>query len=307
MRTSTAVKIKSYRSTYRGATVVIAKRKKIQRIKSAVFSVFKLATLLSIFYFIVVGGYEGYKYVMASPYFDISDITIDGNINLKRDDILSSANIKIGQNIFSVSIEDVYKRLKGSPWIKDASVKKEMPDRLKIEINERKPAAVLKSNELYLIDGEGVVLAKLNGESDRGFPVIVKPMDLKYEIGDRVNSEDVFIGINIWGRLQGVELYHGGLSFKESITTIEPLSSDKAKINLRNTNTYIVISDEDFDKKFQHLQVVMNSLNENAPLLKGKNTEEVMELDYIDLSFRDKVIVKYKHDYTDFENRLHRF
>ena len=294
MRTSTFVKIKSYRGTYTGAGAVIARRKKVQRIKSAALSLFRWATFLSVGCFIVVGGYRGYRYIMASPYFDISDITIDGNINFKRDDILSSADIEIGQNIFSVNIGEVYKRIKGNPWIKDVSVKKEMPDKLKIKINEREPVAVLKSNELYLIDDEGVVLAKPNGESDMSFPVIVKPMDLKYEIGDRVNSEDVFNGINIWEKLKEVKLNIGESSLEDNITTIEPLGYDKAKINLRNTNSYIVINGEDTNKKFQHLQVVMNLLNENTPLLKGKKTEEVMELDYIDLSFRDKVIVKYK-------------
>ena len=307
MRTSTAVKIKPYRGTYRGVSAVISRRKKIQRIKSAVFSVFKLAAYLSLFCFMAVGGYEGYRYVMESPFFNILDITIDGNINLNRDDILSAANIKIGQNIFSVNTGEIYKRLKGHPWIKDTAVKKEMPDRLKIKVNEREPVAILKSNELYLIDDEGVVLAKLNGESDMSFPVIVKPIDMEFKVGDKVNSEEVFIGLNIWERLQGVKLNLGDSSFKDNITTIEPLSSEKVKINLKDTNSYIVINGEDIDKKFQHLQTVMRLLedktsmehkeavkNENSTSLKEKKKEEVREIDYIDLSYRDKVIVKYK-------------
>ena len=182
-----------------------------------------------------------------------------------------------------------------------------MPDRLKIKINEREPAVILKSNELYLIDDEGMVLAKLNGESDMSFPVIVKPMDLEYKIGDRVTSEEVFSGINIWSRLQGVKLNLGDSSFKDNITTIEPLGSEKVKINLKDTNSYIVINGEDIDKKFQHLQTVMRFLedrtnidnkeavkNENSTSLKEKKKKEVREIDYIDLSFKDKVIVKYR-------------
>lgn len=322
MRTSTAVKIKSYRGTYRGASAVISRRKKVQRIKSVTFSIFKLTAFLLTFYLVVTGGYWGYRYVMASPYFDISDITIDGNINLNRDDIISAANIRIGQNIFSVNTGEIYKRLKVHPWIKDTAVKKEMPDRLKIKINEREPVAVLKSTELYpvrknappefsngvyLIDGEGMVLAKLNEVSDMNFPLIVKPMGLEYKVGDRINSEDVFNGINIWERLQGVKLSLGGASFKDNITAIEPLSSKKVKINLKNTNSYIVINGEDIDKKFQHFQTVMRFLedktsmehkeavkNNNSTSLKRKKKEEVKEIDYIDLSFKDKVIVKYK-------------
>ncbi|MBI5748333.1 MAG: FtsQ-type POTRA domain-containing protein [Nitrospinae bacterium] len=308
MKTSVAIKVRPYRGTYRGASAVISRRKKIQRIKSVTFSLFKLTAFISLFYLVVAGGYWGYRYVMASPYFDISNITIDGNINLNRDDILSASNIKIGQNIFSVNTGEIYKRLKGHPWIKDTAVKKEMPDRLKIKINEREPAVILKSNELYLIDDEGMVLAKLNGESDMSFPVIVKPMGLEYKVGDRISSEDVFNGINIWSRLQGVKLNLGDSSFKDNITTIEPLSSEKVKINLKDTNSYIVINGEDIDKKFQHLQTVMRFLedrtnidnkeavkNENSTSLKEKKKKEVREINYIDLSFKDKVIVKYEN------------
>ena len=69
MRTSTAVKIKPYRGTYRGASAVISRRKKIQRIKSVTFSLFKLTAFISLFYLVVAGGGLGFRYVMASPSF----------------------------------------------------------------------------------------------------------------------------------------------------------------------------------------------------------------------------------------------
>ena len=76
---------------------------------------------------------------------------------------------------------------------------------------------------------------------------------------------------------------------------------------MKDTNSYIVINGEDIDKKFQHLQTVMRFLedrtnidnkeavkNENSTSLKEKKKKEVREIDYIDLSFKDKVIVKYR-------------
>src|SRR3989338_1147060 len=323
MKTSVAVKVRSYRGSYTGAAAVISRMRKIQRIKFVVFSTFKLVAFLLLVYFMAVGGYEGYKYVITSPFFNISDITIDGNINLKRDDILSIGSVNIGQSIFAVDIEGIYKRLKRHPWIKDATVKKEIPDRLKIRINERKPAAILKSNGLYpviknappefsngvyLIDNDGVVLVKLNEEPEMSFPVIIKPIDMEFKVGDRVNSEEVFIGLNIWERLQEVKLSYGSPSPKDNITAIEPLNFYKVKAHLRDTNSYIVINDEDIVQKFQNLQTVMRLLedktdidyeetvkDENNPLLKEEKKEEVREIDYIDLSFKDKVIVKYKN------------
>ena len=145
MKTSTAIKTRPYRGGYVGN--LLSRQRKIQQIKSTIFITIKLILSGLFFLGIVTGSYKGYRYIVSSPYFNISDISIVGNVNLKREDILSLSGINVGQSIFSVKTNDIYKCLKDNFWIKDVSVRKELPDKFSIKINERVPVAILKSTK----------------------------------------------------------------------------------------------------------------------------------------------------------------
>ncbi|MBI3813406.1 MAG: FtsQ-type POTRA domain-containing protein, partial [Nitrospinae bacterium] len=245
MRTSTAIKIRTYKGAYAGS--VMARKRKIQRIKSAFISAVKLTLILLSLSAITAGTYEGYGYVVSSPYFNISDITLEGNINLKKDEVLSLCNIKTGQSIFSADIDDIYKRLKGHPWIRDAVVKKELPDKLSIKISERSPAAVLKSKGIYLMDNEGVILTELKGDAEIELPVIIEPETFAYKEGGRVNSEDVLRSIDIAERLKGAGSVFNGLPLNDKFR-IEPISINRVKLYHGDGEEYIIINSDNMDK-----------------------------------------------------------
>lgn len=291
MRASTAIKIRTYKGAYAGS--VMARKRKMQRIRSAFISAVKLTLILLSLSAIAAGGYEGYGYVISSPYFNISEIALEGNVHLKRDEVLSLCNIKTGQSIFSADIDDIYKQLKGHPWIRDAAVKKEMPDRVSIKISERSPTAVLKSKGIYLMDNEGVILAELPPPSEGGelggrLPVIIEPENLTYKEGSRTNSEEILNSIDIAERVKKAAPQFNGLSFE--IFRIEPIDINRVKLYPGGGKGYIIINSENMDKNFKNLQVAMRRLKDDtAPFHNGGR-----ELDYIDLSYRDKVIVKYR-------------
>jgi cell division protein FtsQ len=288
MRTSTAIKIRTYKGAYAGS--VMARKRKIQRIKSIFLSAVKLTLILISLSAAAAGAYEGYGYVVSSPYFNISDIAIEGNVSLERDEILSLCNIKEGQSIFSADMDNIYKLLKRHPWIRDASVKKELPDRLSIKINERIPAAVLKSNGFYLIDKDGVILTELKEDAEIVLPVILEPETFTYKEGKMVNSQEVLSSINIAERIKGINSVFSGLPLKDEMLRLEPISINRVKLYLRDREGYIIINSENMDKNFKNLPVAMKRLNEDTAPFHADGRE----LDYIDLSYRDKVIVKYK-------------
>jgi len=268
----------------------MSRKRKIQRIKSAFISAVKLTFILLSLSAVAAGAYEGYGYVVSSPYFNISEITLEGNVSLKRDEVLSLCNIKTGQSIFSLRLDDIYKRLNKHPWIKDAVVKKEMPDRLSIKISERLPAAVLKSRGIYLMDNEGVILTESKGDAEIKLPVIVEPEPFTYKEGGRVNSEDVLNSIDTAEKLKKAGSVFSSLPHNYEIFSIEPISMNRVKLYPGDGKGYIIIDSETMDENFENLRKVINRLNEgNAPI-----RDDGRELDYIDLSYRDKVIVKYK-------------
>lgn len=287
MKTSTAIKGRPYRAGYVGN--LLSRQRKMQQIKSTIFITIKLILSGLFFLGIVTGSYKGYRYIVSSPYFNISDISIVGNVNLKREDVLSLSGISVGQSIFSVKTGDIYKRLKDNFWIKDVSVRKELPDKFSIKINERVPVAILKSNGSYLINDDGVVLAELMEGEERELPMIIDTEALRYKAGDSVGSEGVFRGIDIMKGVYEIKSSLKDLPLKEKISVIEPINHDRVKLYLRDKkDEYIIINNEDMIKKIRYLNIVMNLLN-------NKNDDYGQkEFEYVDLSYKDKVIVKYK-------------
>lgn len=287
MKTSTAIKGRPYRAGYVGN--LLSRQRKVQQIKSAIFITIKLILSGLLFFGIVTGSYRGYRYIVSSPYFNISDISIVGNVNLKREDILSLSDIRVGQSIFSVETDSIYKQLKDNFWIKDVNVRKELPDKVSIKINERLPVAILKSNGFYLIDDEGVVLTELMEGEGRELYMIVDTAALKYKAGDRISSEGVFRGIDIMKRMYDIKSTQKNFPLKEKISVIEPINHDRVKLHLMDKkDEYIIINNEDMIKKISYLNIVMNLLSDKSDEYGQK------ELEYVDLSYKDKVIVKYK-------------
>jgi len=116
-------------------------------------------SLVLIMIILVVGGICAY--LLMSPSFNIQEITVKGNQQLTRQKVLSLAEIKNGDNIFS-KIGIVTKvRLKQNGYIEDAKIRKTYPNKVEIEILERQKQFQIKTEaEGYVyIDEQGYILA----------------------------------------------------------------------------------------------------------------------------------------------------
>ncbi len=125
---------------------------------------------------VIVSGlilfYISYRIVERN--FILKEVVVYGNQYLSKDEIIESAGLKKGNNIFSISLSFIYSRLMASPWIKDATVRIEPPDRITIWIKESRPVAVVEYGGRYLmVDNEGKLLDEINNESDVLLPVIL--------------------------------------------------------------------------------------------------------------------------------------
>lgn len=99
-------------------------------------------------------------YLLISPTFKIKQISISGNQQLSNQKIMNIAEVKVGDSLFS-KINIVLKvKLKQSGYIEDAEIKKIYPDKLEIELKERKKQYQIKTeSEGYInIDEQGYII-----------------------------------------------------------------------------------------------------------------------------------------------------
>jgi len=89
---------------------------------------------------------------------------------IQRKGFLSDRNF----SLFSVSFLEIEKNISLHPWIKNIELKKEVPSRLKIEIELKKPIAVFQSQsgDLFYLDESGSIISAFSIKRNIDLPVI---------------------------------------------------------------------------------------------------------------------------------------
>lgn len=91
--------------------------------------------------------------------FRITSVAISGRNQLTQDEILAVGGVNGRSSLLFLDAATVRDRLKGDPWIADATVQKLYPGRLQIDITERKPYALWQQEgRLSVIAEDGTEL-----------------------------------------------------------------------------------------------------------------------------------------------------
>jgi len=107
------------------------------------------------------------------PYFQVTELEIHGTGPL-----LSVPEVRawLGDSdqlsVWDASPVRLRKRLESHPLIDRATVQRQFPNRLEIEVRERRPEAIALLDQLYYVDRSGRLLMPLAGENGRDYPVI---------------------------------------------------------------------------------------------------------------------------------------
>ena len=108
--------------------------------------------------------------------FEVRQVQIDG---LKYADRLTvHEKIVPGPSnaMLLVDLDDVRARIMTLPWVADASVRRELPDKLIVDVVERKPVAFWQyRRRLALIDVHGKILTRDRLERFGALPIIIGP------------------------------------------------------------------------------------------------------------------------------------
>lgn len=99
---------------------------------------------------------------MMSSVFQVDTIEVKGNSYYKNAEVIEIAGLQKGANLFfGVDKSEAVERLEENPYFENAKIKKTLPGKVTINVDERRQVAALKYGEIYIIlDEEGLVLRK---------------------------------------------------------------------------------------------------------------------------------------------------
>jgi cell division protein FtsQ len=103
----------------------------------------------------VAAAWTAWQKVFASERLRVGKLEVRGSHFLSEGEVRALIGPAVGENILALDIEALKTRLRGSPWVADATVTRTLPDTVRVEIRERVPLALAELDRLYLMDAEG--------------------------------------------------------------------------------------------------------------------------------------------------------
>ncbi|WP_035236943.1 cell division protein FtsQ/DivIB [Desulfobacter vibrioformis] len=151
--------------------------------------------------------------VLQCPIFDVKTIMIDGLDRVTRDEVLTQTGLDKPVNMFELQPDMLEKKLNTHPWIRMATVKRQLLSTLSIKIEEQEPLAIVTIENLtdIVINTQGAPFKAYEPAKDdlKALPVI-SGVDLSLSNstylfeGDLFNAVMEILKIKGFGQIQTI-------------------------------------------------------------------------------------------------------
>lgn len=157
---------------------LILRRRKILRIK-------KYITVIIILCAIAI------TLCLKLPYFNIKNIKILNNRNITYNEIKKLSLIDLGQNIFYLNLNKSKANILSNPYIMSVKIKRNMPNEIVINIEEKNAVFYVKDNDKYLIvDKDGTLLEEKSSITGMKLLNLYGFKSKDYKIGEILDKSD---------------------------------------------------------------------------------------------------------------------
>jgi cell division protein FtsQ len=152
--------------------VEVRKKSVMRRLREDVLPWLKLATLAGAALAVaIVAG----RFLLYSPSLQLTDpaqVEVVGNQYVSRDSVVALFSPDRNRSLLRVPLDARRAEIERIPWVESARVQRLFPDRLRVEITERRPVVFLRTgSELALMDAQGMILERPT-QGDFRLPVV---------------------------------------------------------------------------------------------------------------------------------------
>ena len=221
-------------------------------------------------------GYHGYHLVSRIVLFKLDTIEVTHNRRIDRREIITLANVSPGDDLIHINPRRIGEQLEKNPWIESVRVKRYFPHTLAIEVTEREPVAVINLGYLAYLDTKGTVFKPLNEGDSLNYPIITgiteddfarDPTGIKRALTETVGLIALLKQGEVF-RLEDVSELHYDKGFGFTLFTTQ------GGIPVR-------LGTDGYPEKLARLARIFKEIQ-----------PQMMTLEYIDLNYTDKIIIK---------------
>ena len=209
--------------------------------------------------------------------FESSDhIETAGLSKVTRAQIMEVMGADIGRNLFRVDLAERKRQLEEIPWVESATVMRLLPDRLRIQVTERKPAAFVRiGSKISLIDAGGVIMdLPARQQSEYSFPVITGMADSE-PLSTRAAR------MRIYSRMVA-DLDAGNADYSKDLSEVDLSDPDNVKVTVEDPKGALVVhlGAESFQDRYR---IYIRHIQEWR--------QQFQKLESVDLRYNGQIIV----------------
>jgi cell division protein FtsQ len=217
--------------------------------------VVKVVVVLALGGACVLAARIAYARVLSSDHFALRRIEVAGRARIPESKILDAAGIVRGMNVFRLDTHRAEEAIERDPWIRRAKVVRRLPDRVKVEVEERIPVAILSASHLYLVDERGDVFKRLApGDPTDLFTVSGIPRE-RFRQAKKRAMEELLEGLALAGAYE-----ESGLSRSEPLSEVHLDDDGGWSLFLEKDGCRVRIGELPFRQKLRRLRLVLSEL-----------------------------------------------
>lgn len=141
-------------------------------LRSLGLAVVRLLGALAITAALVASGVALHAWLTASEFFAVARVEIHGAELSSEADLRARTGIAPGDNIFSLNLAEATRLVEQAPWVRRATLTRELPDTVHVLVEERRPVAVVALESLYAVDAGGELFKRVRAGDRLDLPVI---------------------------------------------------------------------------------------------------------------------------------------
>lgn len=114
----------------------------------------------------------GYDYATQTKHLALAKVEVAGNFALSDEELVAATGLTPGDNLLSLNLEEVRLRLLAHEWVKEATVTRDLPDSILIEVAEQDALVCADLGQIFIVNTEGYVFKPALAENTQRLPTV---------------------------------------------------------------------------------------------------------------------------------------
>lgn len=248
----------------------------------------RMGMVLGVAWALLFAGREVYEYATTSARFEVQHFVYEPTAHVDDDELRRLLDLEPGRNILSLELDELSRRIAAHPWVAKATVTRNLPDTLAIEVVEHVPAAVVLAERFYLVDGEGVPFKQLERGERGELPIIT---GIERELLADESRRDQAIA-QIRRGLDVLSLYQA--KQRPRLAEVHLANDGAVVLYTAESGTQLQLGRDDFDARLARWDALRAALGERADRLAVVHLDHESRPDR-----RDRVVARFASEHDD--------